>query len=504
MDSLRSQNPFYLVLLTVVLLGLLSFIKSGFSVAGVELRRVNLLADVLRKEPRRGLVAALPPPNGPAAPRAAAGAAAPAKSATTDSAATEPAADEELTPVQPTEANLPGLDSFIAALHRTKADGSPVRIAYFGDSMIEGDMITGELRSKLQTAFGGAGVGYVPINSITADFRETIRQSFSDDWYEYNLVSDKIPAKSPLGVSGHCFLPRELPAASTGVAADTSWVLFKGGAGATLRHFSLARLFYGPGSAADQVIVTTDNHRVPHTLPGTGAVNELALRPGTPARQMRFSFVAHGPRPVYGVSFESGQGITLDNFSFRGNSGLSLTKFPFTQLAAFGHHLDYRLIVLQYGVNIAHASNKNYDWYARAMTRVVDRMQRAFPNASILIVGMSDKSSRIDGEFQTDPSVPRLLKAQRQLAERNHAAFWNLFEAMGGENSMVRWVEDAPVMANKDYTHVNYRGGRKIAGLLFDYLMSEYQKAGTKPAEPALATPERNDSASASAGAIGH
>ena len=28
-------------------------------------------------------------------------------------------------------------------------------------------------------------------------------------------------------------------------------------------------------------------------------------------------------------------------------------------------------------------------------------------------------SSRIDGEFVTDPSVPRLLTAQRRLAERN-------------------------------------------------------------------------------------
>jgi hypothetical protein len=189
---------------------------------------------------------------------------------------------------------------------------------------------------------------------------------------------------------------------------------------------------------------------------------------------MRLAFATHAPRPVYGVSFESNQGVTLDNFSFRGNSGMSLTRIPFKELAAFGKLLDYRLIILHYGVNVADAHNKTYGWYERAMARVVDRMQRAFPNASILIVGMSDKSSRIDGEFVTDPSVPRLLAAQQHLAQRNHAAFWNLFEAMGGENSMVSWVEDSPALANKDYTHVNFRGAHKIAGLLFDYFMSEY------------------------------
>ena len=498
MDSSRSQNPFLLVLLIVGLLGGLSLLKPGLTVGGAELRPVRLLADVLRRTPARGPAAlAPPPPNGPAAPKTSA--AGPVATPAPPAASGPP--DEQ--PRAPAVPNLGGLDSFLAALHQTQADGSPVRIAYFGDSMIEGDMITGELRNNLQTAFGGAGVGFVPINSITAAFRETVRQSFSANWYEYNLVSDKIPAGAPLGVSGHVFLPRELPAANSGVVPDTSWVQFEGGRPyAAVRRLPLARLFYGPGDGRDEVLVTTNGHLVPHALPGTQAVNELLLRPGTPARQMRLAFATHDRRPVYGVSFEGERGVVLDNFSFRGNSGMSLTKIPFAQLAAFGKLLDYRLIVLQYGVNIADARNQNYTFYERAMTRVVDRLQRAFPNASILIVGMSDKSSRIDGEFVTDPSVPRLLAAQHRLAERTHAAFWNLFEAMGGENSMVSWVENSPPLANKDYTHVNYRGGRKIAGLLFDYLLAEYKQAELAPSPtPKVPAAPRPDSAATPAAA---
>ena len=198
---MRSQNPFLLVLLVVGLLGLLSLLKPGLTVGGVELRPVRLLADVLRKDPTAMARLAAPPPNGPAtvAPADTVAATAPPDSA-------EVAAKTKA----PTVPNLGGLSSFLAALRQTKADGSPVRIAYFGDSMIEGDLITGDLRNSLQTAFGGSGVGYVPINSITADFRATIHQTFSPDWYEYNLVSDKLPAKCPLGISGHAFLPREI------------------------------------------------------------------------------------------------------------------------------------------------------------------------------------------------------------------------------------------------------------------------------------------------------
>jgi lysophospholipase L1-like esterase len=494
MNSSRSQNPFLLVLLTVGLLSLLSLLKPGLTVGGVALRPVRLLADVLRKDATLADQLAPPPPNGPASAAVAADTAGLRAALAADSLALARDKAARTKTQGPTPENLPGLDSFLAALRATKASGSQTRIAYFGDSMIEGDLLTGDLRNLLQAEFGGSGVGFVPINSITAEFRGTIRQSFSPDWYEYNLLSDRRATSVPLGISGHAFLPREVSNPdSSGIRTDTSWVQFRAvPRWPGTRRFVEARLFYGPGGRRDQVLVTTDGHRVPHPLAGTAPVDELLLRPGTPARSMRLAFATRGPRPVYGVSFESPQGVVLDNFSFRGNSGMSLTKIPFAQLAAFGKVLDYRLIILHYGVNVADARNKNYDFYERAMTRVVDRMQRAFPHASILIVGMSDKSSRIDGEFVTDPSVPRLLKAQQRLAQRTHSAFWNLFEAMGGENSMVDWVEQSPPLANKDYTHINSRGGRKIAGLLYQHLMSEYAHPGAAPVTPA--TPSQPDS----------
>lgn len=496
----RARNPFLLVLLTVGLLSLLSLLRPGLTVGGVALRPVRLLADVLRKDPVALAALAPPPPNGPAG-NSPAGPAAPADT-TSSAAATTPAANTAR-PAAPAVPNLPGLESFLVALHQTKATGSKTRIAYFGDSMIEGDLLTSDLRNLLQTTFGGSGVGYVPINSLTAEFRETIHEKFSPDWYEYNLVSDRRPANCPLGVSGHAFLPRVVSNAdSSHVVADTSWVQFQAGQRfAGTRRFAMARLFYGPGARRDQVLVTTDGHRVPHALAGTERLNELVLKPGTPARRLRLAFAAHGPRPVYGVSFEGPEGITLDNFSFRGNSGMSLTRIPFEQLAAFGKALDYRLIILHYGVNIADKRNKNYVFYEQAMTRVVDRMQRAFPQASILIIGMSDKSARVDGEFVTDPSVPLLIAAQQRLARRNHAAFWNLFEAMGGENSMTSWVEAAPPLANKDYTHINSRGGAKIAGLLYTYLMGEYAHPGGAPAtKPAPANSDSTASAANTSG----
>jgi hypothetical protein len=46
---------------------------------------------------------------------------------------------------------------------------------------------------------------------------------------------------------------------------------------------------------------------------------------------------------------------------------------------------------------------------------------------------------------------------------------------MGGEGSIVGWVQDSvPKLANNDYTHLS-RDGTKVAGqMIFDYLMRSY------------------------------
>ena len=46
---------------------------------------------------------------------------------------------------------------------------------------------------------------------------------------------------------------------------------------------------------------------------------------------------------------------------------------------------------------------------------------------------------------------------------------------MGGSGSMTKWVEEEPVLANKDYTHFNFRGSKKVSDLLYKQLDAAYQ-----------------------------
>ena len=51
-------------------------------------------------------------------------------------------------------------------LEQTK--NGKIRIAYYGDSMTDGDLIVQDLRALFQNAFGGLGIGFLPIASESA------------------------------------------------------------------------------------------------------------------------------------------------------------------------------------------------------------------------------------------------------------------------------------------------------------------------------------------------
>ena len=48
------------------------------------------------------------------------------------------------------------------------------RIAYFGDSMTDGDLIVQDVRTQFQSVFGGEGVGFVNISSESAASRGSV------------------------------------------------------------------------------------------------------------------------------------------------------------------------------------------------------------------------------------------------------------------------------------------------------------------------------------------
>lgn len=363
-----------------------------------------------------------------------------------------------------TDTISPGMQHFIAALQELKkGKRKKVRIAYFGDSMIEGDLITGDLRDSLQSQFGGAGVGFVPVTSVVASFRTTIQHTFSDNWKDYHFKNTP-PEHLPLGLSGHTFVP-----------GDESWARYSPVRRNRLDRFNEVYIFYGPAAAADNNIVINGR---PYTLSGRDPVNELSLRQDTLQRSVLLKYNGgSAPPPFYGLSFESDSGIYVDNFSFRGISGVELGKLGKRMLQQMQRRHPYDLVVLHYGANVLFRPElTDYSWYERPMQRVMDSLRNNWPQTSFLIIGTADKAYKKTDRYVTAPGVPALLKVQHELAQEYGTAYWNLYAAMGGEGSMTHWVEGDTVLANKDYTHFNRQGASRVGALLYKAIMDEFKQ----------------------------
>lgn len=411
-----------------------------------------------------------------------------------------PASDIQLSAYDASE-QYHGLTYLVNFFEKLRQRKSQLRIAYYGDSSIEGDLICQTFRDSLQKRFGGKGVGYVGINNPIPGFRQSVRLSFSNNWQRKTVI-DKDPGRFPFGISGENFralFPRLIiPRDSLGNVIDTApppkpvavnhWVEW--GASKSFygtRSFSALRLFYGQNQAdstaqgGNRKVTSTYNGRSREFyLDGQESVNTIALADSVTTR-VRADFKISGNLPLYGVSLETPNGIIVDNFSLRGNSGRSLMRITQEQLSDFQAVMDYDLIVLQYGLNVLNSKMLKYDWYTKEMNQVVDHYQKAMPGVPILIIGPSDKSIKVGAAMHSDPSVLRITEALRQSAMDKGCAYFSFYEVMGGEDSMVEWVERRhPKLANLDYTHFNSNGAKIAGNYLLTFLLggfSEYELA---------------------------
>jgi lysophospholipase L1-like esterase len=356
------------------------------------------------------------------------------------------------------------LDKLLSQLLKAKEKKGKVRIAWYGDSFSDGDILVSDLRDTLQSLYGGNGVGFVPITSEVAGFRRSVIHSFGG-WNTTSILTNSRSGR--FGINGFSYTPD-----------SGNYVFYKGTN--HFKHtstFNTFRIFYT--SAYNQkarIMINRKDSRVMDMV-ATEYPSMITVQADT-IRQVSARFNLNG-MTCFGASLEDETGIYIDNFAIKGNSGLGLQAIPEKNLAAFDSLLHYDMIILQFGLNVSNSPTKNFTSYIKGMSKLIDKLKEAFPETPILLLSVSDRSQRRQGQFVTMPVIPFLIQAQEKIAFDNKLLFWNLFEAMGGENSMAGFANSKPALANKDYTHLNFAGGRKV-GLSFArsfiYEVEKYEK----------------------------
>ena len=64
--------------------------------------------------------------------------------------------------------------------------------------------------------------------------------------------------------------------------------------------------------------------------------------------------------------------------------------------------------------------------------------------------------------------VPYLDQQLKKMAAEEQIAYWSMYNAMGGYNSMVKWREQG--LAGSDYVHFTRAGANNIGKKLYNWI----------------------------------
>lgn len=332
--------------------------------------------------------------------------------------------------------------------------GEEVRVAFMGDSFIEGDILTSDLREQLQSLFGGRGVGFVHCDIPFTTARRTIGRRVSG-WTAYSVMK---PRNNPAEINEQFFI---------------SGYLAKGGPGATARwatteefeHLdscSRARVLFISRDSSRVELTLNDDAEQRHELSITGNILPQQILIEAPVESLSIK-VLEGSISCYGASLEGDGGVIVDNLSMRSNSGHAIFGTSTMVNRQLDTLLGYDLVVLQYGLNIMQPGQRHFTAYRNKLCEIIRYAQSSFPNAAILVLGVSDRWVKNEETDVYEPigSVDAMTEYQRAAADSCRVAFWSTAEAMTLYGGMPGFVSNG--WAARDYTHINFRGGSHIA-----------------------------------------
>lgn len=391
------------------------------------------------------------------------------------------AAEKYIQPLEFKDGNTAVLYKFFEALNQAALTGRKTHVFHYGDSQIEGDRMTSYIRDRLQKRIGGYGIGMV--SASNQDVVPILRQENSDSWNRYPLFSPKGDSAKSDKYGAMCSYSAYSPYPVDSSFKDSAFIVARINLNTSksiynsAKKFRQVRLFYGPVFDPVKLTFPINDTVFSDFLNGKEALNSVKLDFNEPLDQIELHFESRISPQIYGISLEGSGGVQVSNIAMRGSSGTVFHKMDRALFSEMHQELNTSLIILQYGGNVLpylkdEAQANDYGRYFYNQLRIV---QAACPNTSIVVIGPADMSQKTESYYESYPLIPNVRDALKEAAFKAGAAYWDMYEAMGGENSMPSWVEADPPLAGTDYTHFTPRGARIISEFFYKALIIEYE-----------------------------
>ncbi len=374
----------------------------------------------------------------------------------------------EALPLQPLEGA--GADR-VAAVLRRAADGERVRISVIGASHTSGDWFTGQLRRRLQAAWGDLGHGFIHPAALYTGYRgHDINLCRSDGWRSDWAGRKGGRGDGLLGFSG--------ASVSSTHPADFGWLetTHTNVRGRRVSRFDIFTLGQPRGGALLATVDDAPARRLRTRAPSASLLHHRLTVPDG-GHRLTLSPAGDGEVRILGVSAErEGPGVLVDAIGVRGQQARAMLRWDSEMLRLGLQALGTDLLVLAFGTNEANDTNYDMTRYRRDLWTVLQQTRAALPDAACLLIGPSDRVKRTDAGPLWYPRVAAVAAVQREVSSAAGCAFWDWQAATGGPGSMLTWRTHDPPLAGRDLIHFTRDGYALSADRLLDALLDAAER----------------------------
>ena len=101
-------------------------------------------------------------------------------------------------------------------------------------------------------------------------------------------------------------------------------------------------------------------------------------------------------------------------------------------------------------------------------------VRRQSPDCTFIFITNNDSYRYISRGMTYNYNAPAVEKAMFELAEEVGAAVWDLYDIMGGKNSVITWRDAGLVQS--DRLHFTKSGYQLLGDLLYNAFADDYNK----------------------------
>lgn len=361
------------------------------------------------------------------------------------------------------------MDRFFEALEKVSSDNTSFRIIHYGDSQIEMDRISSYLREQLQRKYGGSGMGLLPALEITPKY--TVAVQTIGEWSRKLTFGTAENRASHNRYGPMAYFCRKEKGSGQVVITARENTSYKN------KNFRQCRVLVG---AIDQPLDISISYR------GSKKEN-ITLQPSQSEQMAEFDVDSTGGRislsfnggaaDILGISLDGRSGVSLDNIPMRGCSGTVFKRINRETLKRTYGMLGVQALILQFGGN-ALPGMKNQsaaEAYGKRFLEELKYFRSVNPDMILFVIGPADMSIRQSGNLITHPQLENVRDALKKATLEAGGIFWDMYEAMGGNGSMVEWVKRKPALGAPDYIHFTQKGAVRISEIFYQSLQQEYE-----------------------------